>query len=134
MALLRRAVLSSTGWSAELVTRHLPARRTHNILPISSSCWFCHGLDCPRYTVPRHTTARHAPWYAVALTDTPACRRFCHGLDCPQYSVVDTTDAWEEREYAASTWVTTEVQSVLLAKATTQGFMVRKAPPGNRCS
>jgi hypothetical protein len=38
--------------------------------------------------------------------------------------VVNATGEWEEREYAPSKWVTTEVQSILLAKATTQGFMV----------
>jgi len=52
------------------------------------------------------------------------CHRFCHGIDCPHYEVVKSFGGYEEREYDASMWAVTEVESIFLTKATLQGFKV----------
>ncbi|XP_060782038.1 heme-binding protein soul2 [Neoarius graeffei] len=36
---------------------------------------------------------------------------FCHDYDCPVYTLVKAYESFEERSYAASRWITTDVES-----------------------
>ncbi|KAL4226101.1 Heme-binding protein 2 [Mactra antiquata] len=48
---------------------------------------------------------------------------FCNGLDCPPFIVGNETDEYQERFYAQSTWVSTELLGIDYDKAQYKMFM-----------
>ena len=47
---------------------------------------------------------------------------FCHKLDCPKFEVQSKEEAFEVRQYAAATWVSTDVEAYAYALAANTGF------------
>lgn len=47
---------------------------------------------------------------------------FCHNLDCPKFEVHSKEEAFEVRQYAAATWVSTDVEAYAYALAANTGF------------
>ena len=47
---------------------------------------------------------------------------FCHNLDCPKFEVQSKEEAFEVRQYAAATWVSTDVEAYAYALAANTGF------------
>ncbi|XP_071502497.1 heme-binding protein 2-like [Diadema antillarum] len=46
----------------------------------------------------------------------------CKGLECPRYTVINDGEGYEERQYEASMWVSTEIMSMNYESAVSEGF------------
>lgn len=108
-------------------------------LPVGAPApWFCHNLDCPKFTVVSRAgcklrSAAHAvqAGKGSSLDPIPCRTRTSHPppppTSPPPPCQVNTTDDYEVRYYEAGAWVSTDVEAYAYALGVSKGFQVGHA-------